>query len=51
MKIKESFNDTHLIDIELTLDEAHKLIKKGGSFFANCPKSETEVFVSIKRRK
>ena len=50
MKIKESFNDTHLIDVKLSLNDLHQL-KKGAIFYVDCPKSDTEIFISIKKEK
>tara|TARA_Y100001973_G_C5107418_1_gene285867 strand:- start:45 stop:206 length:162 start_codon:yes stop_codon:yes gene_type:complete len=50
MKVNESCNDTHLVDIILSKNDIEKLLK-GSLIHIECNKELTEIFISLKNKK
>ena len=50
MKVNESCNDTHLVDIILNKNDVGTLLK-GSLIHIECTKELTEVFISVKNKK
>ena len=46
MKINESCDDTHLVDIILSVEDV-KRIQNGEVAFIECIKNETEIFIKM----
>ena len=46
MKVEESCNDSHLVDIKLTKEDIVQIIK-GKFIFVECVKDDTEIFIGM----
>ena len=50
MKVNESCNDSHLVDIILSAEDIKK-IQNGEVAFIECVKDETEIFIQMEEDK
>ena len=50
MKVNESCNDSHLVDILLNAEDIKK-IQKGLVAYVECVKESTEIFIAMEEKK